>query len=314
MLLVPALRLAAQEELMPPDNPVVDVLRNDSVVTPLPPQEVPDTMLPGDTVSTVKERIAAKLPTPKTTPVDYDREAPPQPTLHYYDKHGEPLETPVRFLAVLDTVTQAKSGPTFPLYNGVSVSANFFDAIMMIVGQQRASFDIEAECSLFNWIFPTVEAGIGFANAWPDDGRCHFKMKPTPYVRVGFNYNFLYKSDPAYRFYIGLRAGWSTMKYDIYDISAGSEYYFSADSPTQMTGLSSTDFYGQALAGLKVKIWRGLFMGWTFRYNFNFKEKASDPSYPSWFVPGRGTATPIAATFSIGWTFGRKKSITDSED
>ncbi|MDE7097043.1 MAG: hypothetical protein K2O47_06085, partial [Muribaculaceae bacterium] len=36
------------------------------------------------------------------TPVESDDEAPPQPVLHYYDKHGDKLDTPVYYLAELD--------------------------------------------------------------------------------------------------------------------------------------------------------------------------------------------------------------------
>lgn len=229
--------------------------------------------------------------------------------MHYYDKHGEPLPTPVRFLAVLDTVTKVKAGPTYPVFNGISIGANFFDAVMMAFGQQRASFDIAVDCSIHNWFFPVVEAGIGFAGAHPDDGRCHYRMAPAPYIKVGINYNFLYKSNPAYQFYVGLRAGWSGFKYDITAIQPGSEYYTS-DGPTNVYGTHSTAFYGQAVAGLKVHIYKGLFMGWSFRYAFNIHQTYSDPAYPAWFTPGKGTG-PIAATFSIGWTIAPRRHTKD---
>lgn len=248
---------------------------------------------------------AAAVPVARTNPVDIDRQAPASPPMHYYDRHGEPLQTPVRFLAKLDTVTKAKSAPNYSAFNGVSIGANFFDAVMMIIGQRRASFDIWADCSVHNWFFPVAELGVAFSNAWPDDGRCNFKVAPSVYARIGMNYNFLYKSNPDYQFFIGLRAGWSSFSYDIHGIQAGSEYY-QADGPTQVTGLTSTAFYGQALAGLKVKLWKGFFMGWSVRYNFNLHQTYSNPDYSAWFTPGRGTATPIAATFSIGYTFGQR--------
>ena len=187
----------------------------------------------------------------------------------------------------------------------VAPPLHFYDAIMMVAGQERGSFDIWADCSIHNWFFPVLEAGIGFAGAHPDDGRCHFKMKPSPYVRVGINYNFLYKSNPDYQFHIGLRAGWSSFRYDIFDIMPGSQYYISG-GPANVAGLSSTAFYGQALAGLKVKIWRGIFMGWSVRYNFGIHQSYSDDRYPAWFTPGKGTGSAIAATFSIGYTFGTR--------
>ncbi len=56
----------------------------------------------------------------KITPVDKDPTKPRQPVLHYYDKHGEPLDEPVLFLADLDTVAKVKSGPVYPLLQSVS--------------------------------------------------------------------------------------------------------------------------------------------------------------------------------------------------
>lgn len=243
----------------------------------------PETPLPGVTV----------------TPVDIDRKKPAEPPMHYYDKHGEPLETPVRFLATLDTVTAVKPGPKYPLYNGVCVSANFFDAIMMAAGQKRANFDVAASVSLWNWLFPVLETGIGFSNSRPDDGRTYYRMRPSWYIRAGVNYNFLYKSNPAYRFYVGLRAAFSPFGYDIPVITAGSQYY-TEGGPSSMYGLTGRCWYGQALLGLDVKIWKSLFMGWSFRYSFNIKNRYSDPDYPAWYIPGRNASTPISATFSIG--------------
>ncbi len=281
-------------------------------VSPAPVADLRATVLPADSVAmdslaTPLPAALPSLPKPKTTPVDIDRAQPEQPIMHYYDKHGEPLQTPVRFLAELDTITKVTSGPKYPAFDGVTISANFFDAIMMIIGQQRANFDLAATCSVHNWFFPTVEAGVGFSNAHPDDGRCYFKVSPTPYVKVGMNYNFLYKSNPDYQVFLGLRAGWSTFTYNVYDIKAGSEYYV-ADGPTERTGLRSTAFFGQALAGVQVKIWKFISMGWTVRYNFNFKQTYSQPDFPAWFTPGYGTSTPITATFSLGFTIGRKSS------
>ena len=267
--------------------------------------------LPADTLgNTAPEELpkasGSGLPQVKVTPVDIDREKPEEPAMHYYDKHGNPLQTPVRFLAELDTVTKVKSGPKYRAFGGVSIGANFFDGILMIVGQKRANFDIGVDCSIHNWFFPVVEAGVGFSNAWPDDGRCNFKVSPAFYARVGMNYNFLYKSSPDYQVYLGLRAGFTNFSYDILNISPGSDYY-TEKGPKEMTGLKSTAFYGQVLAGLKVKIYKCFSMGWSVRYGFRFKQIYSDEAYPAWFTPGFGTATPISATFSLIFTIGSPK-------
>ena len=252
-----------------------------------------------DAPDSVRITPAPSLPA-SITPVDIDRDRPQQPGLHYYDRHGNPLETPVRFLLDTDTIVRPNPGPKYPLFNGISVGVNFFDAFMMIFGQRRANFDASVSCSLWNWLIPTAEIGIGYSNSRPDDGRTIFKVRPSLYTKLGFNYNFLYKSNPDYKVYAGFRVGFSSFNYSIPHIAAGSQYYTDA-SITSVSGLHARSVYGEALLGLEVKIWRSLSMGWSARYAFNFKNTWSDPAYPAWFIPGRNASTPISATFSLIW-------------
>lgn len=236
----------------------------------------------------------------KVSPVDIDRDKPRQPVMHYYDKHGEPLETPVRFLADLDTTTSVKIGPVYPAFNGVSLGVNIFDPIMMLVGQKRFSIDLQADVSLFNWFFPVVEAGIAYADAWPEDGRTHIKMKPTFYGKVGFNYNFIYKNKPDYQIYVGFRAGFSDFRFSATDLQAGSTYY-DVNEGKPLENVHATSWYGQAVIGIKVKIYKRFSMGWSGRYGFLFKTRTSREGALPWFIPGYGTS-PLSATYSLIFT------------
>lgn len=274
------------------------------------PVEIPEAE--SDSTSVVR-RNEGSLPKVRVTPVDIDRDKPQQTPLHYYDKHGNPLPEPVRFLAELDTVTErVKPGPKYPLYCGVSVGVNFFDGIMMAFGQRRENFDVEASVSLWNWIFPTIEVGVANANARPDEGRSHFKIQAAPFARLGFDYNFLYKSNPDYRVYAGFRAGWSAFSYNITDIKPGSRYYISG-VPTTIYGVRGSAWFGQIVAGISIRVSGRVRMGWSFRYGFKFKETLDLPEdysykgidnpedfYSPWFIPGLGTSTPITGTFTIG--------------
>lgn len=236
----------------------------------------------------------------KVTPVDIDRDKPQQPVMHYYDKHGNQLETPVRFLAELDTVTTVKSGPKYPAYNGVSVGINIFDPIMMIAGQRRLSIDLHADVSIFNWFFPVVELGIGYANAWPEDNRCRIRTNPTLYGKLGFNYNFIYKSNPDYQVFLGFRAGYSDFHFSVTNIQAGSQYY-DIDKGKNLYAVHATCWYGQLVAGIKVKIYKRFSMGWTGRYGFKFRSRTSREGVEPWFIPGYG-AGPMTATYSLIFT------------
>lgn len=236
----------------------------------------------------------------KITPVDNDPTKPRQPVLHYYDKHGNPLDEPVLFLADLDTVKSARPGPTYPLLQSVSIGANFFDAVMMAAGQKHASFDLWAELSLHNWIQPVMELGVGFADSHPEEGNFHYKGKPSFYGKIGVNYNFLYKSNPDYQVHVGLRGGYTSFSYDITDITVNSSYW-GQSSKFSITGQKASALYGEVLGGIKVKIWKNISMGWDFRYRFKFKGSDGSNSKP-WFIPGYGTTSRIGASFSLIYT------------
>lgn len=236
----------------------------------------------------------------KITPVESDDKKPPQPTLHYYDKHGKLLDEPVLFLAELDTVTPPSSRPVYPLLYAAEGGVNFFDPVMNIFGQKHTSIDVHASLSLHNWLFPTIEVGLGFGKTTPDDNNYTFKVKPSPYVNLGLDYNFLYKSNPDYRVYVGLRAGLSHYRYDVTDITLTPGYWGDRD-PFSLTGQSGTAFYGQALAGVQVKIWREWSMGWSARYNFMIHNSVAADTKP-WFIPGYGASNRLTATFSVIYT------------
>lgn len=248
--------------------------------------------------STNTPRVA---PRPISTPVDIDDEKPVT-VLHYYDKHGDPLEEPVRFLATLDTVQSVKSGPVFPKYNGVNVGLNFGDLIFMAFGQRYASFDVWANVSLFNWIFPTVEVGLGYANDTPTRQNYTYKTPASFYAKIGLDYNFLYKSNPAYRVFLGLRGGMSSFKYSLTDVTISSDFW-NENQTLSLRNLHSTAFYGEALAGIQVKIVDRFSLGWTARWHFLFHASHDQESKP-WFIPGYGGSSQFAMTVSAIWTIG----------
>lgn len=247
------------------------------------------------------------------TPVDVDRTKPEQPRLHYYDKHGEKLAEPVYFLTELDTVQKNNPKSPWPLYNGVTVGANFFDGIMLLAGQSYASFGLHAAVSLHNWFFPTLEAGVGFADNRQEDGTMVYRSRVSPFVKIGIDYNFLYKSTPDYAAGLGVRLGWARPSYEITGASISSDYWHQT-SDFSILRQSVNAWYGEALASVRVMIWKGISLGWSIRYRFKMKIPDASNSTP-WFIPGYGGSSPVTATFSINYTFGgtREKPADTAE-
>lgn len=250
----------------------------------------------------------------KVTPVESDENKPEQPRLHYYDKHGNKLKEPVLFLAELDTVQTVSSGPVYPLINGVSIGANFFDAVMRLCGQTYQSYDIWADISLHNWFFPVAEFGVGFGKNTPENGNFSYTAHPSFYAKLGLNYNFFYKSDDRYQGFLGLRAGFSSFSYSVDNITISSDYWNQSNT-FSLPRQHASAFYGEIVAGLKVRIVKNFSLGWTGRYHFKFKVNNGESSIP-WFIPGYGASSPVTATFSLIYTIpiGKRKILNDSSE
>lgn len=246
------------------------------------------------------------------TPVDVDQKKPEQPRLHYYDKHGNKLDEPVYFLAETDTVQKSSPKSPWAKFNGVTMGVNFFDGVMMLAGQTYGSFDASVAVSIYNWVFPTIECGIGFAKNQPEGSTMIFRTHPSPFIKLGLDYNFLYKSSPDYMAGLGVRCGWSRPKYEITGGTVSSPYW-DQTSEINIMDQSVNAWFGEALATVKVKIWKGLSMGWSIRYRFKIKIPDASNSTP-WFIPGYGGGSPLTATFSVMYTFGQKKALPKEED
>ena len=191
--------------------------------------------------------------------------------------------------------------PHYPKLTDVAFGINIADPLLMAFGQKYASIDLSATLNMWNRLQPVVELGLGWANSTPDDMNFTYRGKPSPFVRLGANYNFLFKSDPKYQFYAGLRLGFSYFNYDITDITY-HDGYWGEDVPFAIKGQHSHALWGSLVAGMRVHVWGNISAGWQVRYQGIFNYKKNVNSKP-WFVPGYGVRDrKFAFGFSIYYT------------
>ena len=189
----------------------------------------------------------------------------------------------------------AKIYPHYPKLTEFSLGLGFGDALMMAFGQKYASFDFSATLNMWNRFQPVLVVGLGRAKNMPDDMNFTYVGKLSPFFKIGANYNFLYKNEPQYQLYAGVRLGYSTFKYDVDDVSVSNPYWGELET-YYLRGLSSNALWGEFLAGLKVGLFSNFSLGWEVKFHGIFKEKKSDSGKP-WFIPGYGTRNG-------NWAFG----------
>lgn len=189
----------------------------------------------------------------------------------------------------------------YPRLTDLTVGINVADPLFMAFGQTYASTDINATLNMWNRFQPTLELGLGWANSAPDDRNYSYRGKPSPYVKVGANYNFIFKSVPDYQALIGIRLGYSNFRYDITSFSYNNSYW-DEHIIADIRGERSHALWGELAVGLKVKIWDRIAMGWMLRYHNMFNYGKSEHSRP-WFVPGYGPrGSSLGFSLSILYT------------
>ncbi len=182
----------------------------------------------------------------------------------------------------------AKIYPHYPTLTELSLGLNFGDALLMIFGQKYSSFDISATLNMLNRFQPVLTVGLGRAKETPDDMNFTYKGNLSPYFKLGANYNLLFKKEPQYQLYVGVRLGFSSFKYDITDVTINNPYWGENNVNYELKGVSGNALWGEFLAGLKVGLTTNWALGWDVRFHGLFKEKKNDSGNP-WYIPGYGT-------------------------
>jgi len=188
----------------------------------------------------------------------------------------------------------------YPLLTDISVGVNFAEPLFMAFGQSYASADVNATLNMWNRLQPTVELGLGWAKNTPDGMNFTYRGKPSPYFKIGTNYNFLFKNSPDYQAFVGIRLGYSTFGYEITDVHYRSEYW-QETVDYNLKGEHSHALWGEAGIGLKVKLFDRLSMGWMIRYHGIFNYAKNEHSKP-WFIPGYGPRGSSLG-FSLGISY-----------
>lgn len=107
------------------------------------------------------------------------------------------------------------------------------------------------------------------------------------YFRIGADVNFLLKDPDKNMFFVGLRYGRSSfseqLTYTISDKAFG-------DSQANLSNESMTAGWGEVTVGLRVKIWKALWMGYTARLKVGATVEGAGEFIP-YDIPGYGLAS-----------------------
>lgn len=234
--------------------------------------------------------------------------------LRYRDDKGNVvLVDTVSGREIIDSTAMPKVPPMiYPLVYDASVGVNLLDPLLRAFGQSYGLIGFSADFNMHNRYIAALEAGLGYADNTPADNNYTYHSPLSPYFKIGMDYNFLYNSNPAYRFYVGVRYGFTPFRWTLRDVTSAAGDYWGEPSAIDFPDIAATAGYFEFLIGLRVQLWRDISMGWTARFHKVLHQ--SPVTYgKAWYIPGYGSmGSPLAASVSIYYTFPlhRKAPVT----
>lgn len=199
----------------------------------------------------------------------------------------------------------------YPLYNGVSIGTDLWGMGSKVFGGDFLSFEVNANVDLKHRYFPTVELGYGTTDTESDENGITYKSS-APYLRIGFDYNTLYKKAHGHMMLVGLRYGVSSFKYDVTSVGIDDPIYGGSYNPDivdevwngsvlyKHPGMKGSMQWLELCFGIRARLSKQIQMGWAMRFKFKVSGSVDEYGDP-WYVPGFGRygSNTIGLSYSI---------------
>lgn len=206
----------------------------------------------------------------------------------------------------------------YPLYNGFSVGMDLWGLGGKVFGSDFVSTEVAVDVDLKHRYFPVAEIGYGSTDTWSDKG-IHYKSS-APYLRLGMDYNMLFRKAHGHQLRLGLRYATSSFDYDVQSLGVSDPIYggmpgnpnisddvWGSTVPFDHRGMKGSMQWMELCVGIRANVWGNLAMGWAMR--FKFKLSGSSDTYGDpWYVPGFGqyASNTLGITYTLVYQFGGK--------
>ena len=216
---------------------------------------------------------------------------------------GEILEVPKQVSK--KTVAVAKADSIIPVKKdryGIRVGVDLYKLTRGFYDKNYKGIELVGDYRLTKNYFAAAE--LGSENKTTEDDRLNTTTKGT-YIKVGFDYN-AYKNwlDMENIISIGLRAGFSTFSQELnsYKIYNSNPYWGEIPwkpSGEKFSGLTAG--WIEVVAGVKVKVYNNIFVGFSLRMNTLFFDKKPSENFENLYIPGFNRT--YAGNFGAGFNY-----------
>ena len=142
-------------------------------------------------------------------------------------------------------------------------------------------FTLETDLSIYNLI---AEAGHNDYREENDNVKYYMT---GDFLRVGADVNFLGADKGLNSFFFGLRYAWAQFDETLDGVITEDNW---GDLPLSFSINDNKSQWLEMTTGVKVRLWKGLFTGYIFRFRFARSGSVPDLPFEPYYVPGYGLA------------------------
>ena len=175
----------------------------------------------------------------------------------------------------------AQKGTVMP--SAVRIGTDLGYLGVSIFDQDKQLFEIVADVDVYKF-FLTADYGM---SSWKFN-RSDFEYDNNgSYFKVGVDYNLTARDPDLNVIYFGMKYANSSFS-EKFNYSVTDPFYFDYSEEISKSNLSA--YWIEANFGMKVKVWKQLYLGWAGRIKFAKKVKSDHSSFNTYFIPGYGKA------------------------
>jgi hypothetical protein len=175
----------------------------------------------------------------------------------------------------------AQKGTVLPSAVRVGTDLGYIGVSMF--DPEKQIFEINADIDLYKFF---ITADYGMARWSFDEPDFDYSSKGS-YFKIGLDYNFLARDPDLNAIYFGVKYANSQFK-ESFDYSVVDPLYYDYTNNIYKTNLGA--YWIEANFGMKIRVWKQLYMGWAGRIKFARKIQSGEYSMGTFYIPGYGKA------------------------
>lgn len=191
-------------------------------------------------------------------------------------------------------------------FNGLRLEVNVAPIVnTLLLNKETFTYEAAIQANVMQKYFPVFEMGFAGADHTASNN-INFKTNGM-FSRIGLDLNIIKpkkKQVPTNNlFLVGVRVGFSNFKYDLNNVLLTDEYWNQTQNKNFLNE-SAAKVWFEISGGMRVEVFKNLYMGWTVRNKNFFKEEAVGKLSP-WFVPGYGinSGSKWSLVYAVGYSF-----------